>query len=200
VDVFRSAVLAGSGAQYFVGRFDGRRFEPDADGQAREVDYGMDFYAAASWANIPAGDGRHLWIAWMNSHHYASDTPTSPWRGAMSVPRALSLRRTEAGYELLQTPVAELLRLRTHHRRLRGVRVPADAEVDLGRTAGRGGEQHQCDYRAGGGFHRWRVSHLPAGAGQAAERPLSPSPGRSGCDGVIPWRPMLHRDIKASFP
>lgn len=34
VDVFRSAVAAGSATQYFIGRFDGSRFTPDSDPDA----------------------------------------------------------------------------------------------------------------------------------------------------------------------
>jgi fructan beta-fructosidase len=115
VDVYKSAIAPGSGAQYFVGRFDGSSFFPESGSSSQPVDYGRDFYAAASWANLPA-NRRHLWIAWMNNHQYAELTPTAPWRGMMSVPREVSLRRTAAGFELLQSPVAELTGLRSHHR------------------------------------------------------------------------------------
>jgi Sugar (and other) transporter/Glycosyl hydrolases family 32 N-terminal domain len=128
VDVYKSATAVGSGAQYFLGGFDGSNFVPESGGSARPVDYGKDFYAAASWSNLPAG-GRHLWIAWMNNHEYAQDTPTTPWRGMMSVPRAVSLRRTAAGFELLQSPVTELTSLRSHHRR--HVSVPLGREPTL---------------------------------------------------------------------
>jgi fructan beta-fructosidase len=65
----------------------------------------------------------------MNHHEYAQDTPTTPWRGMMSVPRAVSLRRTAAGFELLQSPVTELTSLRSHHRR--HVNVPLGREPTL---------------------------------------------------------------------
>src|SRR5450631_1318652 len=52
----------------------------------------------------------------MNNHEYARDTPTSPWRGMMSVPREVSLRRNGDGYALAQSPVAELAGLRMHPR------------------------------------------------------------------------------------
>jgi fructan beta-fructosidase len=123
VDVYKSPTAVGSGAQYFIGRFDGATFTPEPGSSAQPVDYGKDFYAAASWSNLPASDGRHLWIAWMNSHEYAQDTPTAPWRGMMTVPREVSLRRTAAGFELLQAPVSELARLRVHHRRRADLRL-----------------------------------------------------------------------------
>jgi sucrose-6-phosphate hydrolase SacC (GH32 family) len=93
---------AGSGAQCWVGRFDGHRFE--AEGEAFWVDGGSDFYAGLSFGELPAGRSP-LWLAWMNNHAYAKATPTSPWRGAMSWPRELQLVPTEdEGWRLRQTP------------------------------------------------------------------------------------------------
>ena len=135
VDVFKSTKAGGSGAQYFVGIFDGQTFIEEPGGTAQPVDYGKDFYAAASWSNIPASDGRHLWIGWMNNHAYAQDTPTAPWRGAMSVPRVVSLRRTGTGYEILQSPVEELARLRSHHLRLANVPLMGRHRTDSASTA-----------------------------------------------------------------
>jgi fructan beta-fructosidase len=123
VDVFRSQIAGGAGAQYFTGRFDGTTFSADADAAdpaagalAHWIDYGMDFYAAASWGNLP-DPGRHVWIAWMNSHYYAQQIPTSTWRGAMSLPRQISLRERDGVLQLEQEPVRELRSLRSGHRR-----------------------------------------------------------------------------------
>ena len=138
VDVFKSAA-AGSGAQYFVGHFDGRSFIAEPDDAGHVVDYGRDFYAAASWAHLPADDGRHVWIGWMNNHEYAKDIPTAPWRGVMSVPRSVSLRERAGAFSLVQAPVAELRQLRTHHWRLPAVRlaepVPTTIAPRLDRAA-----------------------------------------------------------------
>jgi fructan beta-fructosidase len=122
VDVFKSQV-AGAGAQYFVGDFAGHAFTALPGDTGRVVDWGRDFYAAASWADLPASDGRHIWIGWMSNHGYAQDIPTAPWRGAMSVPRSLALRERDGSFELLQSPVAELMSLRQNHRRLTDVRL-----------------------------------------------------------------------------
>lgn len=114
----------GSGAQVFIGQFDGRQFicEPGAGqaGQAGQagfwVDHGCDFYAALSWAGLPPEAGRPpLWIAWMNNHGYAKHTPSPParpWRGAMSVPRELFLQETAEGTRLAQRPWPGLAALR----------------------------------------------------------------------------------------
>ena len=76
------------------------------------ADYGADFYAGVSWSDVPPSDGRRVWIGWMSNWNYANDVPTSPWRGAMSIPRELRLVKTAAGLRLKQFPVAELKSLR----------------------------------------------------------------------------------------
>lgn len=84
----------GTGAQVFIGRFDGRAFFPERPDrhEGQWVDHGSDFYAALSWASLPSTRHRApVWIAWMNNHAYAKHTPTAPWRGAMSLPRELFL-------------------------------------------------------------------------------------------------------------
>jgi sucrose-6-phosphate hydrolase SacC (GH32 family) len=92
------------------------------------ADWGRDFYAAVSWSDIPERDGRRLWLGWMSNWEYANDVPTSPWRSAMTIPRALSLRKTDAGWLLLQQPVKELEQLRGKpiQAALKDVRAGAD--------------------------------------------------------------------------
>lgn len=76
------------------------------------ADHGSDFYAAVSWSGIPPEDGRRIWLGWMANLEYAGDVPTSPWRGAMTLPREMSLRWLADGPRLMQQPVRELQRLR----------------------------------------------------------------------------------------
>jgi fructan beta-fructosidase len=121
VNLNPGAIAGGSGTQYFVGDFDGSRFTTASSGSttaALWADYGKDFYAAVSWSDIPARDGRRVWIGWMNNWQYGDKIPTSPWRSAQSVPRTLALRTTEEGIRLVQQPVSELRRLRGMHRTL----------------------------------------------------------------------------------
>ncbi|MCX7669141.1 MAG: glycoside hydrolase family 32 protein [Anaerolineae bacterium] len=140
VDVGVHAGPGREGAQYFVGQFDGERFLNDNPPEtALWVDGGADFYAAQSWSDIPAADGRRLWLAWMSNWRYANVTPTAPWRGAMTAPRQVLLRRTPAGLRLAQRPAVELTALREAHfrcaaatigeanRQLRAARVAGDA-------------------------------------------------------------------------
>lgn len=97
----------GSATQYFIGDFDGVTFTP-VDDQIRWIDYGADNYAGVTWSDIPADDGRRLFIGWMSNWQYANVVPTYTWRSAMTIPRELILQKQEAGYLLQSKPVQEL--------------------------------------------------------------------------------------------
>jgi fructan beta-fructosidase len=103
----------GSATQYFVGDFDGATFR---NANAKDVklwtDYGPDTYAAQTWSDVANSDGRRISIGWMTSLHYCTLEPTFPWRGAMTLPRELSLVETKNGPRLAQSPVRELSAIR----------------------------------------------------------------------------------------
>jgi levanase len=44
----------------------------------------------------------------MNNWEYASGTPTSPWRGAQSLPRQLTVKKIDGQWRLLQQPAHQL--------------------------------------------------------------------------------------------
>jgi fructan beta-fructosidase len=125
----------GSGTQYFVGDFDGERFRLDdafaqtlRDQDAVWLDAGRDNYAGVTWSDVPAQDGRKLFIGWMGNWDYAQQVPTSPWRSAMTLPRELQLHRTGQGLRVYSLPVDEL-------RQLRSAALPvASATVGAGET------------------------------------------------------------------
>ncbi len=108
IDINPGHIAGGSGAQYFVGDFDGQRFNaPDAF-PAQWVDFGPDFYCAQPWTR----GNQVTWIAWMSNWQYAGQTPTAPWRGSMTLPRAVTLREVGGVPRLVQRPVASLERRR----------------------------------------------------------------------------------------
>jgi fructan beta-fructosidase len=128
VDVGAGGPFGGSAGMYFLGQFDGEKFiADDADlnleTPANWLDYGKDFYAPITFANLP--DDRLIWLGWMNNWQYAAQTPTSPWRGAMSIPRTIGLKRFSSGLELIQQPVRELEQLRGKHHRFTDVQLEA---------------------------------------------------------------------------
>ncbi len=105
-------IAGGSGEQYFVGRFDGTRFTNDnPPDKSLWVDYGRDCYCEFSFNNAPPAVAP-VAIGWMSDWLYANQTPTSPWRGQMTIPRRLALKTTPAGIRLVQTPWELLQSLR----------------------------------------------------------------------------------------
>ena len=88
----------GSGTQYFLGQWNGKEFIAD-DVKTRWLDYGRDNYAGITFNN--ALQDRRIFIGWMSNWEYAHTFPTQPWRGAMTLPRELSLH----GDRIIQTPI-----------------------------------------------------------------------------------------------
>jgi fructan beta-fructosidase len=115
VSVSADAPAGGSGTQYFTGDFDGTKFKNDSPEDTQWIDYGADNYAGVTWSNIPAADGRRVFIGWMNNWSYATTVPTDPgktWRSSMTVPRNIELKIIDGKAKLVQTPVKELNTLR----------------------------------------------------------------------------------------
>ncbi len=103
----------GSVTQYFIGDFDGQTFISDYPATAiLWLDFGTDNYAGVTWSNVPAQDGRRLFLGWMSNWNYAQLVPTERWRSAMTVPRTLHLGLSPQGIRLFSKPVRELEKLR----------------------------------------------------------------------------------------
>jgi fructan beta-fructosidase len=102
-------VFWGANGTYLVGTFDGEAFEPQGDVQ--RYDWGGNSYAAQTWSNVPAEDGRRIQIAWLRV-----DLPGMPFNQCMTFPCELTLRTTPDGVRLFSEPVQEvaLLREATH--------------------------------------------------------------------------------------
>lgn len=110
-----------SKVKYFVGDFDGKEFRSSdhlndqGSRQPRLLDYGLDYYATRTWRNYDKNrDTRDsvFSIAWMGNWSYANKVPTQWGKGFESLPRLLSLKKTSAGYQLIQLPVPQLKQLR----------------------------------------------------------------------------------------
>jgi fructan beta-fructosidase len=108
--------------QYFIGDFDGVRFEPDG-AETIWLDYGADMYGAVTWDGVAEDDGRRIMIGWMSSWRYAREVPTYPWRGNMTIPRELRLVPGECGLELATMVVRELENIRTNVARIDRISV-----------------------------------------------------------------------------
>lgn len=118
VNLNPGGVAGGSGAQYFIGNFDGATFTSESTvtegmeptpGRRREygwLDWGHDYYAAVSYNDTP--DGRRIMTGWMNNWDYAANVPHDPWRGAMTLPRQITLTRNNGSIRPRQRVVREI--------------------------------------------------------------------------------------------
>ena len=98
-------VLQDASGKYFLGRFDGKRFQRDS-GPFR-LDHGRNYYAAQTWNDLPAA-GRRIGIAWMRDGKF----PGMPFNQQMGIPSVLSLRTLPEGIRLTKMPVKEVEALR----------------------------------------------------------------------------------------
>lgn len=103
----------GSATQYFIGNFDGKTFTPDPLPYPLWIDYGRDNYAGVTWNNVPAEDGRRLFIGWMSNWDYSNEVPTTNFRNAMTLARTLSLAHNGEHLVVASKPVKEMERLRS---------------------------------------------------------------------------------------
>lgn len=104
-------VFWGANGNHLIGTFDGRAYRKESDVQP--ADYGKSFYAAQTWNDIPAQDGRRIQIAWLRDGKY----PGMPFTQQMNFPTELTLRTTADGIRLYRTPVRELSKLRLEGRK-----------------------------------------------------------------------------------
>ena len=119
----------GSATQYFIGGFDGRTFTPDPLPYPLWIDYGRANYAGVTWSDIPASDGRRLFIGWMCSWEYGNDVPTLNFRNAMTVPRELSLLSNGQHLVLASMPVREMAGMRSGASSQRAIAVSGEYTV-----------------------------------------------------------------------
>ncbi|RFS19483.1 glycoside hydrolase family 32 protein [Chitinophaga silvatica] len=94
----------GSATQYFTGNFNGHTFTP-GDTLTKWIDYGPDEYAGITWSNTGK---QKIFLGWMSNWQYANEVPTSPWRSASTIPRTLSLKKTDGVYRVASVPVKEV--------------------------------------------------------------------------------------------
>lgn len=114
VDLNPGGPAGGSGAQYFIGDFDGEGFTrmPEHPEEPLWVDAGPDYYAVHSFENYSTDQGEPVWLAWMSNWQYGQTTPTTPWRSAMSIPTRIGLFAFKEGLRLTKQPIPGLNDLR----------------------------------------------------------------------------------------
>jgi sucrose-6-phosphate hydrolase SacC (GH32 family) len=102
-------VLYDARSMYWLGRFDGTTFTPEA-GPLR-VEHGRNFYAAQTW---DCGWYRRVQIGWMSKAKY----PGMPFNQQMSFPCELILRTGPKGVRLYRYPVPTIEKLHNKKERV----------------------------------------------------------------------------------
>ncbi len=102
-------VLTAADSRYMIGRFDGTNFTPESPKLPGHR--GRGFYAAQTFSDIPAKDGRRIQIGW-----FQTETKGMPFNQSMTIPLELNLISTPDGPRLTMNPVKELavLRVKSH--------------------------------------------------------------------------------------
>lgn len=105
----------GEGINYWLGDFDGKSFS----NRSAAGRFGGNFFVGQSFSQVPAADGRRLWIGWkwLPAEKYGA---LGPWTGGIqTIPVALALRDLPGtGLRLCYQPVKELQALRDGHTQL----------------------------------------------------------------------------------
>jgi beta-fructofuranosidase len=101
---------------YFIGRFDGRTFQPEV---CRRLDYGRYFFAPQTLLDDA---GRRVMIGWVWEGRSEEKDIEAGWSGIQSVPRVLTLGADD---HLTIEPVRELQKLRRDHRQFTDLALAA---------------------------------------------------------------------------
>ncbi len=166
-------ILWGAAGVYSIGSFDGTAFVPEEESIKSE--FGANGYAAQTWSDMPADDGRCIQTSWMAGGQY----PSMPFNQQMSFPVELTLRTFPEGVRMCRLPVREIevLRDKTHawqdHTLKAGENIIPDtkhdlfdieAEIELGDAAAFGVIVRGLDLRYHVGENRlsYRGKDIPA--------------------------------------
>lgn len=88
--------------QYFIGTFDGKTFiETENADRPLWLNYGPDHYAGVTFQN----HNKPVLMAWASNWAYAKDAPTKEYRGQMSLPTEVVLKKTLLGYRAALQPL-----------------------------------------------------------------------------------------------
>ena len=109
-------VLSGANAEYAIGTFDGKKFQPEYSRLKSVQSHG--YYAAQTFSNDPKG--RKIEIGWWQTN---TGQGKSHFNQSMSLPMSLELRQTLEGPRLRRSPVVELETLRKKHYDFPGINI-----------------------------------------------------------------------------
>jgi len=122
-------ILTAANSQYMIGAFDGKEFKPELLKLRGHM--GKGFYAAQTFGDIPASDGRRIMIGWLQT-----PSPGMSFNQSMSVPLELKLLTTPEGLRMSYTPVKELETLRETSKHIGPTTLKEGADALAGIDAG----------------------------------------------------------------
>ncbi|MDR2563273.1 MAG: DUF4980 domain-containing protein [Prevotellaceae bacterium] len=93
-------VMYGASGTYMIGSFDGKSFTPES---GKYYYTSGSQYAAQTFNNIPATDGRRIQIGWGRI-----EQPDMPFNMMMLLPTMLTLKTTRNGIRMFSTPIKEI--------------------------------------------------------------------------------------------
>jgi len=117
-------IYTAANSEYAIGTFDGTKFTPEKTKLPGHR--GRSFYAAQTFSDIPANDGRRIQIGW-----FQTATPGMPFNQSMTIPLELKLTATPEGPRLTMNPVKELAALRAKSHRFDAVILHPDSDNPL---------------------------------------------------------------------
>lgn len=108
ISINPGAPQGGSATEYFIGKFDGKVFQP-TDNQVRFMDLGKDFYAFQTFFNSP-DEKNVVGMAWASNWQYANQIPTTQYKSCLTMLRKLHLQKLQVTPEyseisLFSTPL-----------------------------------------------------------------------------------------------
>ena len=108
VNLNRGGANGECGTQYFIGDFkevEGKMTFESFHRNTKWLDYGPDNYAGVTWSNL---ERQFIFAGWMSNWQYALDIPTHPWRGVLSFPRELKLKKINRELKVTNQPIKAL--------------------------------------------------------------------------------------------
>ena len=113
-------MLTAADSSYALGTFDGAKFTPEQTKLPGQR--GRGFYAAQTFSDLPARDGRRIQIGW-----FQTETKGMAFNQSMTIPLELKLAPTPDGPRLTMNPVKELASLRAKSHRFGGTTLRPDS-------------------------------------------------------------------------
>ena len=190
-------VFTAANGRYVVGSFDGSKFTLEQD--PRQVDFGQNYYAVQTYADIPAADGRRIQIAWMSGGRY----PHMPFNQQMSFPAQLTLHTTPDGAGYTDTRSRKSQRFIARNIGFPTSNLPTTTNpcpAWKGNCSTLTQKSTQATRRSSGSASTANPSNIPLKSACFPRWEMRPSSWITGACTAHPRRSNIHRNIRKRRP